>query len=62
MSKKKRCGGCINFTKWRNDQVSGRAGLCDHFDFGVKTDDWCDYYRAKKYSRKDNKKHYKEED
>lgn len=55
VQKKRTCGNCQNFTKWKYDQISGRAGLCEEFDYTCKTDASCSRHRFKKYKRKKNK-------
>lgn len=50
--KKKSCGSCRSFTKWKNDSIGG--GLCEHHDTRTKSDrgSKCDDWRGIKYKRK----------
>ena len=44
--RKKRCGGCINWTKWRQGD-----GLCDLYDYRCPSDYGCQSYRPPMYNR-----------
>jgi len=47
----KSCGGCVYFTKCKNDEITG--GLCDKKDCRTDTDRGrkCKVFKAPKYDR-----------
>ena len=51
MRKRKECGNCLHFIKWKNDRIGG--GLCVEMDMRTKTSYGigCRKYKGIRYKR-----------